>query len=189
MYYPPAPAYPHHMPPPPPPPQMPQAPPQQQMPNQQQMQPPGQQQYRPQMAQRPSAPVIRQQPPGTRPQMQRQPMPRQPGQMRQRAIAPRPRAPMTNIRGPRPRMPMPNSVQQAQNPQQQRMVKRTAEQIQALQKRKRVDVLLPDKNEDPDCQVVCMQPKNTGLPQIQSVQVRNRIKESLVHTVHCLIFY
>lgn len=97
-------------------------------------------------------------------------MPRQPVQVRQRTIAPRPRAPITNIRGPRPRMPIASAHQQQNN--QQRMVKRSADQIQALQaKRKKVDVLLPDKNEDPDCQVVCTQPKNTGLPQIQSVQV------------------
>lgn len=166
MYYPPTPGYPPHMPPPPPPPppQLSQAPPQQQM------QPPIQQQYRPPLSQRQSAP-IRQQAPISRPQIQRQPVPRQSGvQIRQRSIAPRPRVPMTNVRGPRPRMPVANA-QPVQN-SQQRMVKRNAEQMPPLQsKRKKVDVLLPDKNEDPDCQVVCTQPKNTGLPQIQSVQV------------------
>lgn len=74
----------------------------------------------------------------------------------------------------RPRMQTPQ-----QHNQQQRMIKRTPEQIQALQaKRKKMDVLIPDKNDDPDCQVICTQPKNTdgGLPQIQSVQVSLRCR-------------
>lgn len=42
----------------------------------------------------------------------------------------------------------------------------------ALQaKRRKVDVLTPSDKDDDDCQVICMQPKNTGLPQIESIQV------------------
>lgn len=95
----------------------------------------------------------------------------------------RQRAPMMagGPRGIRPRMP--NGMQNVQNRPQQPggMVKRTPEQIQALQaKRKRMDVLLPNKNEDPDCQVVALLPKNTddGLPQIQSIQVHTYCKLS-----------
>lgn len=75
---------------------------------------------------------------------------------------------MTAVRSVRPRMPV-NQNGQLRQP----LVKRTPEQIQALQaKKKRLDVLTPDKD-DEDCQVICMQPKNTdgGLPQISSVQV------------------
>lgn len=48
------------------------------------------------------------------------------------------------------------------------------QQMQA--KKKRFDMLTPDKDDD-DCQVICMQPKNTdgGLPQIESVQVSEKI--------------
>lgn len=76
-------------------------------------------------------------------------------------------------RGMRPRMP--NGMQNmGSRLQQPGMAKRTPEQVQALQaKRKRMDVLLPNKNEDSDCQVVALLPKNAddGLPQIQSIQV------------------
>lgn len=171
MYYPPAPTY-SHM--PPPPSQMGQPPPQQMPPQQ-----PMQQQYRPPAAPRhPTAP--RQTAPVPRAAVgssPRQPMaPRQPMQVRQRAPMPRPRGGMVGVRAPmRPRMQAPQNASQMQ-PQnnQQRPVKRTPEQIQALQaKRKKMDILVPDKNDDPDCQVICTQPKNTdgGLPQIQSVQV------------------
>lgn len=83
----------------------------------------------------------------------------------------RPRPPgagVANLRQVRPRMPTtPNGIRQQNSP-----VKRTPEQIQQLQaKKKKLDVLMPDKDDD-DCQVICMQPKNTDgvLPQIASVQ-------------------
>lgn len=196
MYYPPAPpGYPpQHMPPPPQPqiaqmgqPPMGQQPMNQptmgqQMPqNQTQLPPSSQPQnvnqisqpstpYRQPMPPRQSAP--RQQAPGSRmpngprqPMGQRQPMPRQ------RAPMIRPRgAGMTAVRSIRPRMATPqNGLRPQQSP-----VKRTPEQMQALQaKKKKFDLLTPDKDDD-DCQVICMQPKNTdgGLPQIESVQVR-----------------
>jgi hypothetical protein len=174
LYYPPATGYPQHMPPPPPQPQMPQLgqppmgqppmgqPPSSQAQNMQQNQP-----YR-QLAPR-QQPPPRQMPPQRMPVNPRQPMNNQRQPMaRQRAPMVRPRGGgMTAVRSIRPRMPM------NQNGQiRQQAVKRTPEQIQALQaKKKRFDVLTPDKD-DEDCQVICMQPKNTdgGLPQIQSVQ-------------------
>lgn len=90
--------------------------------------------------------------------------------MRARAPLVRPRgAGMTAVRTVRPRMPnAPNGVRPQTSP-----VKRTPEQIQQMQaKKKKFDLLTPDKDDD-DCQVICMQPKNTdgGLPQIESVQV------------------
>ncbi|XP_063907981.1 protein piccolo-like isoform X1 [Zophobas morio] len=177
MYYPPATGYPQHMPPPPPQPQMPQLgqPPMGQPPmGQPQMgQPPSSQAQPQNQPYRPLAP--RQQPPPRQMQPQRMPVaPRQP-MNNQRQPMPRQRAPMvrprgggmTAVRSVRPRMPV-NQNGQLRQP----LVKRTPEQIQALQaKKKRLDVLTPDKD-DEDCQVICMQPKNTdgGLPQISSVQ-------------------
>lgn len=110
------------------------------------------------------------------PQSQRQPPPRQPMgarqpmMHRQRTPMVRPRTIMpAGARGPRPRMNAPAPSGQNVGP---RMVKRSPEQIQALQaKRKRMDVLVPDKHDDADCEVIAVQPKNTGLPQIQSIQV------------------
>lgn len=96
---------------------------------------------------------------------QRQPM------ARQRAPMVRPRVPgagMTAVRTVRPRMPNPpNGIRPQSSP-----VKRAPEQNQQMQaKKKKFDLLTPDKDDD-DCQVICMQPKNTdgGLPQIESVQ-------------------
>ncbi|KAF2895471.1 hypothetical protein ILUMI_10704 [Ignelater luminosus] len=173
MYYPPTPNYPPapHMAPPPPPMSQPQ-----QMPPPQQPMPPPQQppQYRQPMPPRPPAPrQFNQHSP-------RGPQPRQPMVPRQRPPLVRPRGGMINssIRGPRPRLPTMNSTPNSNSGQnnaqgQQRIIKRTPEQVQNLQaKKKRMDVLVPDKNDDADCQVIAVQPKNTdgGLPQIQSVQ-------------------
>lgn len=90
---------------------------------------------------------------------------------RHRAPMVRPRAPgvgVSAVRTVRPRMPNPpNGIRPQNSP-----VKRTPEQTQQMQaKKKKFDLLTPDKDDD-DCQVICMQPKNTdgGLPQIESVQ-------------------
>lgn len=181
MYYPPAPNYSPNHPhmPPPPPPQMQQ--PNQQMtqqsmpphPQQQSMPPPQPPQYRQSMPPRPPAP--RQ----FSPQQQRGPPPRAPMVPRQRApmIRPRGGGMGTAIRGPRPRMPINqgqmNGNLQTSTQNQHRVIKRSPDHMQGLQaKKKRMDVLVPDKNDDADCQVIAVQPKNTdgGLPQIQSVQ-------------------
>lgn len=97
-----------------------------------------------------------------------------------------------------PRLPTmtstPNSNTAQNNAQgQQRIIKRTPEQVQNMQaKKKRMDVLVPDKNDDADCQVIAVQPKNTdgGLPQIQSVQVSeisNLDNERMINSF--LLFY
>lgn len=120
------------------------------------------------------------------PPNQRAPVPRgpQPGGPRMlsgprppmnRAPGMRPRAPLVRPRGSgaapmrgqmRPRMPQ-NGMRPGM--QQASPIKRNIDQNQAM-KRKRVDVLTPSDKDDDDCQVICMQPKNTGLPQIESVQ-------------------
>lgn len=89
---------------------------------------------------------------------------------------------MTGLRGVRPRLPngpMNNQFRGA-GP-----VKRPTEQIKQEQqiqtKKKRFDLLTPDKDDD-DCQVICMQPKNTdGLPQIESVQVSCKLFFRNIH--------
>lgn len=88
-------------------------------------------------------------------------------------VRPRGATGMTAVRSVRPRMSTPqNGVRPLTSP-----VKRNPEQMQQMQaKKKRFDMLTPDKDDD-DCQVICMQPKNTdgGLPQIESVQVSEKI--------------
>ncbi|XP_072387679.1 uncharacterized protein [Diabrotica undecimpunctata] len=194
MYYPPGPpGYPpQHMPPPPQPqltqlgqPPMNQQPMNQPPMNQPQMNhnqmPPSSQ------PQNMNQPMQQQQTPYRQPMPPRQPAPRQPQPanrmpnpprppMAQRQPVSRPRAPlvrprsatgMTAVRSVRPRMTTPqNNIRPQNSP-----VKRTPEQAQQMQtKKKKFDLLTPDKDDD-DCQVICMQPKNTdgGLPQIESV--------------------
>ena len=167
MYYPPGPGYAPHMPPPPRPPMSQQQFPAPQQPMTQTMSQ-GYRQSAPRQTMQPRHPMAQ----------QRGPNPRQQMAPRQQSMMPRQRVPMVrvrtsgpmNMRGPRPRMNPPTS--QGQNQQGVRMIKRTPEQMQGLQaKRKRMDVLMPDKHDDADCQVIAVQPKNTGLPQIQSIQV------------------
>ncbi|XP_030756602.1 pollen-specific leucine-rich repeat extensin-like protein 1 isoform X3 [Sitophilus oryzae] len=97
------------------------------------------------------------------------------GPMGQRAPMARPRAPMMRPRGGgqpmrggvRPRMGAPqNGIRPQSSP-----VKRNPDQNSSIVKRKKLDVLSPSDKDDDDCQVICMQPKNTdgGLPQIESV--------------------
>ncbi|CAG9860693.1 unnamed protein product [Phyllotreta striolata] len=173
-YYPPGhpvppvpPGYPpQHM---PPPPQMNQQPPQMHpsVSQPQNMQQPGAA-YRQPMPPRQMAP--RQPVQGNRmPNGPRQPVVQRQPIARPRAPMVRPRGAMgmTAVRSVRPRMGVPqNGIRP------QAVVKRSPEQMQQLQaKKKRFDLLTPDKD-DEDCQVICMQPKNTdgGLPQIESVQ-------------------
>ncbi|XP_044745399.1 transcription factor SFL2-like [Coccinella septempunctata] len=112
--------------------------------------------------------------PGQRmPMAPRQPMnQRAPMATRQRAPMPRPRGgPMSGMRGVRPRMPNGPTNTQFRNANPMKRPQDAIKQEQNMQaKKKRFDVLTPDKDDD-DCQVICMQPKNTdGLPQIESVQ-------------------
>ncbi|KRT84692.1 zinc finger protein [Oryctes borbonicus] len=169
MYYPPNPGY--MAPPPRPPmsqPHIPPAGPQQLNQSMTSMAQPYSQPVAPRQPMNPRQPM----PPQTRQSSPRQPMgARQPIMPRQRAPMIRPRgAPPITVRGQRPRM-SPPSTPGGQNQQGPRMIKRSPEQMQALQaKRKRMDVFVPDKHDDADCEVIAVQPKNTGLPQIQSVQ-------------------
>ena len=55
----------------------------------------------------------------------------------------------------RPRVKRPLPPQQSQQP---------------VGKQRRMDVLLPDRNEDADCHVIAQQKRNDGLPVIQNVQ-------------------
>ncbi|XP_022907917.2 uncharacterized protein [Onthophagus taurus] len=180
MYYPPGPGYPPHMPPPPRsqmpqqiPQQMPQQPPQQIPPPYRQPNPRQPMQSRPQQMQ--------QQVRGTqsvRSMGPRGPMgPRLRAPVRGGGIGSRGGGPFRQIR-PRMAGPSTNGPQQQQHQtiqnQGPRMPKRSPDQMTAMQqtaaKRKRIDMLVPDKHDDPDCEVIAVQPKNTGLPQIQSIQ-------------------
>ncbi|XP_076635373.1 uncharacterized protein LOC143348704 isoform X2 [Colletes latitarsis] len=69
-----------------------------------------------------------------------------------------PRAPQT---GPAPRQRMKRPMQQSLQVQQQN---------NSAMKQRRMDVLLPDRNEDADCHVIAQQKRNDGVPVIQNVQ-------------------
>ncbi|XP_076244581.1 uncharacterized protein LOC143185456 isoform X2 [Calliopsis andreniformis] len=71
------------------------------------------------------------------------------------------RAPRTPQAGPTPRQRMKRPVQQTMQAQQQN---------NSAAKQRRMDVLLPDRNEDADCHVIAQQKRNDGLPVIQNVQ-------------------
>lgn len=180
MYpYPPAPPYPPYMPPPRPP--MPQQP----MPG---VQPPPS--YRQAMQQpRPNLGPRLQMPPSTRTSMnQRPPLPSrpQPVATRQR-VPPQRLRPGTSIREQRPhKIPMPQNGQFMTNSHGQKvLVKRPSDQMHGSHqpKRKRMDILMPNKNDDADCQLISVQPKNSGLPQIQNVQVGS-ISRSFTHSTN-----
>ncbi|KAL1500764.1 hypothetical protein ABEB36_006209 [Hypothenemus hampei] len=56
-------------------------------------------------------------------------------------------------------------------PMGKRSTEKSTQPVNSSQaKKKRVDVLTPSDKDDDDCQVIYMQPKNTGLPQIENVQ-------------------
>lgn len=88
-------------------------------------------------------------------------------------MPPQPRQPMQRVRAPVARVPVATRprLQRPQNgPIRPILQKRLAEQ-QFQNKKRRLDVLTPDKDDD-DCQVIYVQPKNTdgGLPQIENIQ-------------------
>lgn len=68
-----------------------------------------------------------------------------------------------------PRLPQTGSVprQRMKRPMQQSV--QVQPQNNAV-KQRRMDVLLPDRNEDADCHVIAQQKRNDGLPVIQNVQ-------------------
>lgn len=68
-----------------------------------------------------------------------------------------------------PRIPQTGSTprQRMKRPMQQSM---QVQQNNSAMKQRRMDVLLPDRNEDADCHVIAQQKRNDGLPVIQNVQ-------------------
>ncbi|CAL7946490.1 unnamed protein product [Xylocopa violacea] len=68
-----------------------------------------------------------------------------------------------------PRIPQtaPTPRQRMKRPMQQSM---QVQQNNSAIKQRRMDVLLPDRNEDADCHVIAQQKRNDGLPVIQNVQ-------------------
>ncbi|XP_054010133.1 uncharacterized protein LOC128893301 isoform X1 [Hylaeus anthracinus] len=71
------------------------------------------------------------------------------------------RAPRIPQTGPSPRQRMKRPIQQPMQVQQQ---------SNSAMKQRRMDVLLPDRNEDADCHVIAQQKTNDGVPVIQNVQ-------------------
>ena len=54
----------------------------------------------------------------------------------------------------------------------------------AASKQRRMDVLLPDRNEDADCHVIAQQKRNDGVPVIQNVQgaaAQSNRSDSTIH--------
>ncbi|VEN35321.1 unnamed protein product [Callosobruchus maculatus] len=132
----------------------------------------------------PRPPQMGQRMPNARPMGPRQPMARQRAPMGVRPRMGGPGGPGGMVRpgaGVRPRGPTPaNGIR----PTGQSPVKRPPQpnsQADMQNKKKRFDLLTPDKD-DEDCQVICMQPKNTdgGLPQIESVQGGTEQAESSI---------
>ncbi|XP_011865199.1 PREDICTED: uncharacterized protein LOC105560578 isoform X4 [Vollenhovia emeryi] len=94
-------------------------------------------------------------PPQMHPQLPQQvPRGRYPASVVQNSRAPR----LPQTAGPVPRQRMKRPLQQ------------TVQQNNTSVKQRRMDVLLPDRNEDADCHVIAQQKRNDGLPVIQNVQ-------------------
>lgn len=116
-------------------------------------------------------------PPRAPPPPQRMAPPPPPSTVHHRA---RLRVPMSGARSgpPRPSNPK-NSMAPGMRPnipQQARPMRRPApsseqqQQHQGIVKRKRLDILIPDTNDNDDCHVISMQKCNDGLPVIKNVQ-------------------
>lgn len=100
-------------------------------------------------------------------------------QLQQQMQQPRGRYPptmMPNARGPRPPM-APNQVPRQrlkrplppQPPASQGQPQQRAPEA-STSKQRRMDLLIPDRNEDADCHVIAQQKRNDGVPIIQNVQ-------------------
>lgn len=85
------------------------------------------------------------------------------------------RAPRTPQTGPTPRQRMKRPIQQSMQVQQQN---------NSTLKQRRMDVLLPDRNEDADCHVIAQQKRNDGLPVIQNVQGATTQQSRNDSTIH-----
>ncbi|XP_033353758.1 uncharacterized protein LOC117235634 isoform X2 [Bombus vosnesenskii] len=103
--------------------------------------------------------------PGPYPQMTAPPqmhpqLPQQISRGRYPTLAQNSRAPRIPQTGSTPRQRMKRPMQQSMQVQQNN----------SAMKQRRMDVLLPDRNEDADCHVIAQQKRNDGLPVIQNVQ-------------------
>ncbi|XP_061932110.1 uncharacterized protein LOC108003584 isoform X3 [Apis cerana] len=103
--------------------------------------------------------------PGPYPQMTAPPqmhsqLPQQISRGRYPTVAQSNRAPRVPQTGSTPRQRMKRPMQQSMQVQQNN----------SAIKQRRMDVLLPDRNEDADCHVIAQQKRNDGLPVIQNVQ-------------------
>ncbi|XP_014204798.1 myosin tail region-interacting protein MTI1-like isoform X2 [Copidosoma floridanum] len=108
-------------------------------------------------------------------QMAQQQMPRGrypamvPGQRHQRLSQPPPPGSLVPMQ--RVRMKRPTTQISGHQMQQQQQVHHQQQQAPpSAVKQRRMDVLLPDRNEDADCHVIAQQKRNDGLPVIQNVQ-------------------
>ncbi|XP_053595704.1 uncharacterized protein LOC103573685 isoform X3 [Microplitis demolitor] len=103
---------------------------------------------------------------------------------------------MPNPRGPRPppvpaqvprqrlKRPLPPQAppQQVQQQQQQQQQQRASEPSSS--KQRRMDLLIPDRNEDADCHVIAQQKRNDGVPIIQNVQGATQSGSRNDSTIH-----
>ncbi|XP_012151771.1 uncharacterized protein LOC100880584 isoform X2 [Megachile rotundata] len=85
------------------------------------------------------------------------------------------RAPRIPQNGSTPRQRMKRPLQQTVQAQQQN---------NSAIKQRRMDVLLPDRNEDADCHVIAQQKRNDGLPVIQNVQGATTQQSRNDSTIH-----
>lgn len=76
----------------------------------------------------------------------------------------------------------PVSRQRMKRPIQQTM--QVPSQNTPTAKQRRMDVLLPDRNEDADCHVIAQQKRNDGLPVIQNVQGATQQTSRNDSTIH-----
>ncbi|XP_023317594.1 arginine-glutamic acid dipeptide repeats protein-like isoform X2 [Trichogramma pretiosum] len=114
-------------------------------------------------------------PMGMQPQMQQHvPRPRYQVPMQQRNRAP---VAMPQM----PQMPQMSQMPSGIRPRMKRPppqgIPLQAQQAPSAPKQRRMDVLLPDRNEDADCHVIAQQKRNNGLPVIQNVQGGNNSQQ------------
>lgn len=84
-----------------------------------------------------------------------------------------------------PRIPPPQAIprQRLKRPMQQPVQMQQMNNAN-VNKQRRMDVLLPDRNEDPDCHVIAQQKRNDGVPVIQNVQGATTQSNKSDSTIH-----
>ncbi|XP_051166457.1 histone acetyltransferase KAT6A-like isoform X3 [Leptopilina boulardi] len=84
-----------------------------------------------------------------------------------------------------PRIPPPQAMprQRLKRPMQQPVQMQQPNNAN-VNKQRRMDVLLPDRNEDPDCHVIAQQKRNDGVPVIQNVQGATTQSNRSDSTIH-----